>query len=250
VRIDLNADLGELPGAEGAALDEAVLRAVTSCSVACGGHAGDGEAMGRTLRAARAAGVAAGAHPSYPDREGFGRRRVEMPLPALREAVEGQVEALTAAARTEGVALRHLKPHGALYNEAHADEGLAEMLAEVCAARSLALYGPPGGALARAAGAAGVAFVPEGFADRRYLPDGRLTPRGRPGAVIDDEGAQARQALSLARGEPVEAEGGRLSLRVRTICLHGDTPGAAASAKALRTALEAAGVTVAAPDAG
>ena len=239
--VDLNADLGELPGEAGRALDAAILGAVTSASVACGGHAGDGEAMRRTFEAARAAGVSCGAHPSYPDRAGFGRRSVPMTRGALAGSLAEQVGAAVEAARAVGASLRHLKPHGALYHDAEG-AAVAEVVAALARGHGLALYGAPGGTLAEAARAAGVAFVPEGFADRAYRA-GRLVPRSEAGAVLADEAAQARQAVRLARGEAWPGGPGP----VGTICLHGDTPGAAASAGRLRAAIEAAGVRVAAP---
>ena len=240
--IDLNADLGELPGDEGGALDAAILAQVTSASVACGGHAGDADTMRRTFEAARAAGVQTGAHPSYPDREGFGRRRLPMTAEALAETLEEQVSGAMLAAAEVGARLRHLKPHGALYHDAKA-AGTAAVVAACAKRHGLALYGPPRGMIVRAARDQGVAYVPEGFADRAYR-GGDLVPRGEPGAVIEDEDAQAAQAVRLARAEAFEGGPGA----VRTICLHGDTPGAAAAAGRLRAALTVAGVTVRAPD--
>jgi UPF0271 protein len=245
--IDLNADLGEAEGEEAFARDEAILSFVTSCSVACGGHAGDGESMRRTLRAAKAAGVAAGAHPSYPDRENFGRKSLSLPMAALEETLEAQIGALFAAAAEEGVTLRHLKPHGALYNDAARDEALAALIARLAARHGLALYGQPDSAAEMAAAAEGVPFAAEGFADRAYDVAGRLVPRTEPGAVITDEAVQAAQAVALAKGDPVATKHGTITVRARTLCLHSDTPGAAASAKRLRGAGEQAGLLVEAP---
>ena len=240
--IDLNADLGELPGDGGRALDAAILAHVTSANVACGGHAGDADTMRRTFAAARAADVRAGAHPSYPDREGFGRASMAMSAEALAETLDEQVEGAAAAARTEGMTLSHLKPHGALYHDARRAD-VAGIVTRCAKRYGLALYGPPSGALSRTARDEGVAYVAEGFADRAYR-GGDLVPRSELDAVIEDEAAQVEQALRLARGEawpdgPAEPVG--------TICLHGDTPGAAASAARLREALEAVGIRVAAP---
>lgn len=245
--IDLNADLGEADGEEAYARDAAILAFVTSCSVACGGHAGDEEGMRRTLRAAEAAGVAAGAHPSYPDRENFGRKSLSLPPAALEESLDAQMDALFAAAAAEGVRLRHLKPHGALYNDAARDAGLAALVARLAARHGLALYGQPGSAVEEAAAAAGVPFAAEGFADRAYDGKGRLVPRAEPGAVITGEGAQAVQAVALARGDPIATKDGPITVKARTLCLHSDTPGAAASAERLRRAVEEAGLTVEAP---
>ncbi|MBB4658569.1 5-oxoprolinase subunit PxpA [Parvularcula dongshanensis] len=248
-RIDLNADLGELPGEEGAALDAAIMPLLSSCNVACGGHAGNEETMRRTLAIAKAHGVAPGAHPSYPDREGFGRREVQIGNDALAASLAGQVTALIEAAAATGTALTHLKPHGALYHVAARDERVAATLATIASSHGLALVGPPTGALRAAAHAEDLAYLAEGFADRSYQADGTLTPRGRPGAVLTDHKAQARQALSLARGRPLDTPGGSVTLRVETLCLHGDTPGAIGAARAIRSALEADGIEIGAPHA-
>ncbi len=246
MRIDLNADLGELPGEEGRALDAAILSQVTSCSIACGGHAGDEATMHAALGAAKAAGVLPGAHPSYPDREGFGRRsmdiRPEILLPLLKE----QVAALREAADAVGVALSHIKPHGTLYNDAAKGGALAETVLRLCEDERLPLYGLAGSPLSQLAEGR-VRFLGEGFADRRYRSDGTLTPRSEPGAVIEDEAAQAEQAVTLATRAPLQTDGDPLTLDVKTLCLHGDTKGAAKSAKRLRGALEAAGVAVEPP---
>ena len=243
--IDLNADLGE-----GAGDDEALLAVVTSCSVACGGHAGDEGSMRAAVRAARARGVLVGAHPSVPDRAGFGRRPVAIARDALKQSVRDQIEALLTVADAEGVPLRHVKPHGVLYADAARDEGVAEDLAALTAdlLPGAALMGPPRGALADAAARAGLRYLPEGFADRAYAPDGMLAPRGTPGAVIEDPAERAARAVRLATaGEGLTAEGVPVPVPARTICLHGDAAGAGAGARQVRDALEAAGVTVRAP---
>lgn len=244
-RIDLNADLGE-----GMGQDEALLALVSSCNIACGGHAGDAMTMRATLLAARDAGVAAGAHPSYPDKAKFGRKTMEIAPVILGAELMSQVGALVDIGREEGVTLTHVKPHGALYHAAEQDEELARLVAEVTGRRGaqLKLVGPPGSALEAAAASAGVDFVAEGFADRAYRGDGRLVPRSEAGAVIEAPEASAAQALAIAQGEAFTAADGRaLNVRAQTICLHGDTPGAVARAQAIRAALEAAGIEVAAP---
>ena len=247
--IDLNADLGE-----GMGDDAAMMAVVTSCSVACGGHAGDEASMVRTVRLARDCGVAVGAHPSYPDKEGFGRRSPRLPLNGgaladLEASLTAQILALREVAEGEGVPLAHLKAHGALYNDAARHEALATLLVGL-AARLLpgaSLYGPPGAATEQAAAAAGVVHVAEGFADRAYRADGTLVPRSDPGAVVA-RAARPGRAVRLALTGTLEAqEGGTVSLPVRTICLHGDAAGAGAGARAVRAALQAAGVLVAAP---
>ncbi len=243
--IDLNADLGE-----GDAYDSALLRVVSSCNIACGGHAGDEETMARTLAAAIASGVTVGAHPGYPDREGRGRRAHFMRGRALQDALVAQLEALAALADAAGVALAHVKPHGALYNDAADDAGLAATLVE--SLRSLpgppALVGLPASAHADAARDAGLAFIAEAFVDRAYLPSGRLVPRSEPGAVYTDPDAVTAQALSLATRGRVRTPGGEtIAVAADTLCLHGDTPGADRMAGALRAALEAHGVTIRAP---
>jgi len=216
VAIDLNADLGE-----GFGDDDALLEVVTSASVACGFHAGDAETMRRTCEAAARRGVSIGAHVSYDDREGFGRRALDVSPDVLGEQVRAQIEALAAFG-----AVAYVKPHGALYHSAAADPAVA--VAVVGAAGALPVVGPPGSALLAAAGDRAVA---EGFADRAYRPDGSgLVDRSLPGALLCGEAA-LEQARRLAAG-------------VGTICVHGDTPGAVELARAIRRALEEAGIDV------
>lgn len=242
----LNADLGELPGPEGRALDAEMLRVVTRCNVACGGHAGDDASMRATLRAARDNGVRSGAHPSYPDLENFGRLTLTMSPQDLAAALAAQTRRLLAIAAEEKAVVTHFKAHGALYNDAAKDAGLAAVIAAVTAEAGLReLVGPPGSELERAARTAGLAYLAEGFADRSYEPDGALTPRSLPGAVLDDTSAVLAQALGFAReGTVVVRGGGKIPLAIHTLCLHSDTPGAAAHARALREGLEAAGIEV------
>lgn len=245
--IDLNADIGE---GRPAADDDALLDVVTSANVACGAHAGDPVLMERTVAACAVRHVAIGAHPGTFDRAGFGRRAQPLAPRVVEAQVLYQIGALLALARARGVPLTHVKPHGALYNQAAADEGLALAIARATAAASpeLALVGLAGSeAMRNAARTCGLRFVGEGFADRRYRADGSLVPRTEPGAVLTDPGAAAAQALSLARdGFVVTAEGGRLAIAAETLCVHGDTPGAVALARAVREGLEAAGVGLAA----
>lgn len=246
--ICLNADLGELEGPEGRALDAAILGVVTRCNVACGGHAGDEASMRETVRRAKAAGVRIGAHPSYPDRENFGRLTFGISPDVLGAALEDQVAALLRIAREEGASVSHLKPHGALYNDAAKDSGLSELIIQVMRRTGITqLLAPPGSALEAAASEAGFVFVAEGFADRAYESDGSLTPRSLPGAVIADERAVEASALRMAlHGTVLARTGETLSLGIGTICLHSDTPGAAAHAIRIRKTLEAAGIRIAA----
>ncbi|HET7291114.1 MAG TPA: 5-oxoprolinase subunit PxpA [Vicinamibacteria bacterium] len=248
MRIDLNADVGEGKGD-----DEALLPLVTSASVACGFHAGDPEFMARTVAAAARAGVAVGAHPSFPDREGFGRRPMRRPPEAVFADVLYQIGALQAVCRARGVRLVHVKPHGALYNQAAADPELARAIA--CAVRAadpgLVLVGLASSrAMREAAEASGLRYAAEAFADRRYEPDGTLVPRGAPTALVAAPADAAAQAVGIAtRREVVAADGSTIRLSADTLCLHGDTPGATDIAHAVRRALEAAGVTVTALEA-
>jgi len=247
--IDLNCDMGESFGAYTIGADDAVMPSITSANVACGYHGGDPGVMRRTVRLARDAGVRVGAHPGFPDLMGFGRREMRMAPQDLEDMVVYQIGALGAIARSEGVALSHVKAHGALYNMAVTDKALASAIARAVMAVDPALifFALPGSELARAANGLGLQVALEGFADRSYEPDGSLTPRSRAGAVIHDVDAVVERALRMATDGVVTAsDGSRLDMRVDTICTHGDTPGAQALTRALRTSLERAGVTVAA----
>jgi 5-oxoprolinase (ATP-hydrolysing) subunit A len=248
--IDLNCDLGESFGAYRMGEDAAVLPHITSANVACGFHAGDPSVMRRTVAAAAARGVAVGAHPGLPDLGGFGRREMRVSPDEVYDMVLYQAGALLAFTRAAGVPLRHVKPHGALYNMACADPALAEPIAR--AVRDLdpglAVFGLPGSALEAAARAAGLRFVREAFADRGYAPDGTLLPRGRPGALLADEGVVVRRALRMVLEQRVRAaDGTDIPLPADTLCVHGDGPHAAALARGLRDGLQSAGVRVAAP---
>jgi len=226
-----------------------VMASITSANVACGYHGGDPSVMRRTIRLAREAGVAVGAHPGFPDLVGFGRREMRIAPRDVEDMVVYQIGALAAIARSEGVSLSHVKAHGALYNMAVTDNALAGALARAVMAVDPALifFALPGSELARAASALGLQVALEGFADRAYEPDGTLTSRSRAGAVIHDVDAVVARALRMVtEGTVTASEGSTLEMRVDTICTHGDTPGAQALTRALRTSLERAGVTVAA----
>jgi UPF0271 protein len=245
--VDLNADVGESFGRWTLGDDAAVLAVVTSANVACGFHAGDPPTLRRTCELAAAGGVALGAQVSYRDLAGFGRRFMAVPPAELRDDVLYQLGALAGFARAAGTAVTYLKPHGALYHAVVSDEGQAG--AVVAAVTDfdpgLAVLGPPGSALLRAAAAAGLRAVPEAFADRGYTADGRLVPRAEPGAVIDDLRAVAdRTVRMVTQGEVLTAEGTAVAVAAESVCLHGDTPGAAAIAREVRAALERAGVAV------
>lgn len=245
--MDLNVDCGESFGAWTLGDDAAVLRHVTSANIACGGHAGDPGVMRRTLRLCRDLGVSAGAHPGYPDLQGFGRRALPMSPDEIADSVLAQLGALEALARAEGVKLTHVKPHGALYNRAAADRAVADAIAGAVAAfdRGLILVGLAGSQLIEAGRAAGLRVAREAFADRAYEADGSLRARHLPGALIEDMAQGVAQALGIAlRGEVTSWDGARARLEADTLCIHGDTPGAAARAEQLRRALEQGGVVV------
>ena len=243
--VDLNSDLGEGFGRWALGDDRALLGIVTSANVACGFHAGDPSTLRRVTRWAAEAGVAVGAQVSYRDLAGFGRRPMEVPPDELRDEVLYQMGALEAFCRGAGDRLRYVKPHGALYNRCATDpvQAGAVVAAVVDHGAGLPILGLPGSALSDAAAAAGLRTVTEGFADRAYQADGTLVPRDRPGAVLSDADQVAARALALAAGKPVVAvDGTAVSIRVRSLCVHGDTPGAVALAAAVRRALEEAGV--------
>jgi 5-oxoprolinase (ATP-hydrolysing) subunit A len=246
--IDLNADLGESFGAWRLGDDEALLSIVTSANIACGFHAGDPLTIRRACAAAVARGVSIGAQVSYRDLAGFGRREMEVPADELAAEVLYQIAALDGIARTEGGRVGYVKAHGALYNRAARDPVQAAAL--VGAIReydaALPLLTLPGSAAATAATAAGLGVVAEAFADRAYAADGTLLPRGRPGAVLSDPALVAARAVALVISGAVEsANGKQITIDARSVCIHGDTPGAVALARAVRRALEEAGARLA-----
>jgi UPF0271 protein len=247
-RIDLNADLGEGFGAYPMGADEAVLVYVTSANVACGFHAGDPSVIDRTVARAVRAGVAVGAHPSHFDLRGFGRREIAADPAEVESDVLYQVGAVAAFARAHGGHLTHVKPHGALYSQAARDEALARAIARgvARAGRELALVGLAGSAaMRRAAEGEGLRFAAEAFADRAYDREGRLVPRSRPGALITDPASAAAKALRIVReGVVTSIDGAEVEMHADTLCLHGDNPHALGIARAVREALEAAGVSV------
>lgn len=228
--------------------DAAILPFVTSANIACAMHAGDPETMDKTVSLALEHGIRIGAHPGYADRENFGRKALGISLGAVEALVLYQVAALEGFVRSRGGELFHVKPHGALYNQAAKHLGLAEAIARGIRRFNpgLVLVGLAGSSLIEAARQLGLPLAEEAFADRRYLADGTLSPRGRPGAVLADPNEAAAQALLIAKGGAVIAEdGARIALRADTICLHGDTPGAQSIASAVRQKLEREGVVIA-----
>ena len=245
--IDLNCDVGESFGARTRGADDELLRHVSSASVACGLHAGDPSVMRRTLRAALERGVAVGAHPGLPDLAGFGRRALDVTPEQAYELVLYQAGALLGFALAAGTRLAHVKPHGALYLMAARDRALADAIATAVRDldHSLVLFGLAGSALVAAGDAAGLVTAPEGFADRNYLRDGSLVPRERADALVPDPAAAAERAVRMAaEGRVRPVDGADIALVPRTICIHGDAPGAAALARAVREALERAGIAV------
>ncbi|MBW9095337.1 LamB/YcsF family protein [Microbacterium jejuense] len=247
--IDLNADLGETVDGVPTADDEAMFAVISSANVACGGHAGDAASMRQAVARAGRFGVAIGAHPSYPDRAGFGRVAVAMAPTDLEAAVDSQLGALVDA----GADIRYVKPHGALYHAVTADRAQADAVARAVAAlaerlgRPLPVLGLPG-EIEGAAASRGLPFVREAFLDRGYLPDGSLVPRTQPGALLDDPERVAARAVRLAREGVVEAvDGTVVRADAASLCVHGDSPSAVAMARAVRAALDAAGVEVRAP---
>jgi 5-oxoprolinase (ATP-hydrolysing) subunit A len=249
MRIDLNSDLGESFGPWPMGQDEALMASISSANVACGFHAGDPGAMRATIALAREKGVAIGAHPGFPDLVGFGRRELKATPQEVEDLVLYQVAALAGMAAAQGVTLQHVKAHGALYNMACRDRTLADAIAKAVASidRSLILFGLPGSDLLRAGQAAGLTVAAEVFADRSYDADGSLTSRQKPGSVIHDTATVVARAVTMARDKQVVAvDGSTIGLQADTMCLHGDTPGAAALAKEIRRGLEAAGLRIAA----
>lgn len=250
MRLDLNADLGEGFGTWSFGTDDQLLSIVSSANVACGFHAGDPTIMRQVLRVAATREVRIGAHVSYPDLPGFGRRAMEIPPGELEDLVAYQVAALVGLARAEGTAVRYVKPHGALYNRIVRDETQAAAVAAGVAAvdPELALMGLPRSAIRAASEQRGLPFIPEAFADRAYTPTGELVPRSEPGAVLHDSAEIAERVVRLATAhEVVAVDGGVVPIDAESVCVHGDSPGAVAIAAAVRDALEHAGVEVGPP---
>ncbi|MGC4083587.1 MAG: 5-oxoprolinase subunit PxpA [Vicinamibacterales bacterium] len=250
MRIDLNADAGESFGPYTLGDDAALMRSVTSVNVAAGFHAGDPSVLRRTIALARDHAVAVGAHPSFPDRSGFGRRDMSLSPQDAEDLVLYQIAAVAGVAHAEGVALAHVKPHGAMYNMAARDRELAEAIARATYAfdPQLALFAAPRSALASAGKAIGLRVVLEGFADRAYQPDGTLVPRSNPDALIPAVEDVVTRAMQIAVDRHITAvDGSLVQLDVDTLCIHGDTAGAPSLAAWIRAGLQSAGVDVKAP---
>ena len=247
MRVDLNCDLGESFGAYTLGHDELVMPHVTSANIACGFHAGDPSVMRDTVGLAVKHGVAIGAHPGFSDLVGFGRRELQATPQEVEDLVAYQIGALAGVAAAAGARLRHVKPHGALYNMAARDQGLADAIARATLAvdRHLVLVGLSGSSLLEAGRNVGLAVASEVFADRAYDANGALVSRSCRGAVLTEPAEVVEQALHMVReGAVAAATGERVDLRADTICVHGDASGAADLAGRLRSALEAAGVRV------
>jgi UPF0271 protein len=245
--VDLNCDLGEDASPEGMQREEAILPFVSSINIACGLHAGDAHVMRHLMQLAAARNVALGAHPSFADREHFGRRELTVMPEQVYELVLYQVGAAAALAKSVGARLTHVKPHGALYNMAARERPLADAIARAVRDwdRGLRLYGLSGSELVRAAEAHGLPAAAEVFADRTYRADGSLTPRSSRNALIESEDAAAAQALQMIeRGTVYAVDGTTVAVRADTVCLHGDAPRAVAFAARLREAIEQRGITI------
>jgi UPF0271 protein len=245
--IDLNADLGESFGGFSIGRDAELIPLLTSANVACGFHGGDPRVMDRTVRRCREAGVAVGAHPSFPDLVGFGRRALDVTPVEAETDVLYQVAALAGFCRRHGLSMQHVKPHGALYNQANGSPRLAASIAAGVAAfdPGLLLVCQPGTELARAGEAAGLTVAHEGFADRAYNADGTLVSRAVEGSVYDDPDRATEQALRMVtEGTVVALDGTEVDVRVDTLCVHGDNPEAVRLVGMLRERLAAAGVSV------
>ena len=246
-KVDLNSDLGESFGAYTIGLDSQVIPYVSSANVACGYHAGDPLVMDQTVAAAKAAGVAVGAHPGYPDLMGFGRRNLACSPKEVKAYVQYQLGALMAFAKAQGVKLQHCKPHGALYNMAAKDMELSLAIAEGIAEvdKDIILMGLAGSKLLEAGRKAGLRVASEVFADRAYQADGSLVPRKQPGAVIHDKDqAIARTVRMVTQGKVTAVTGEEVSIQAHSICVHGDNPSAVEFVKNIRAALHDQGIEI------
>ena len=247
MKVDLNSDLGESFGAYHIGCDEEVLHYVSSANVACGFHAGDPNVMLKTVKLAKERGVSIGSHPGLPDLVGFGRRKMAISPEDAYTMVVYQVGALMAMAKSQGVKIHHVKPHGALYNMAAKDFALSQAIARAVhdIDDSLVLYGLAGSELIRAGKKEGLLTASEVFADRTYQDDGSLTPRGMAGAMITDEARSLAQVLRMVKEGKVTALSGKeISVTAETICVHGDGPKALAFTKKIRETLEQEGIEI------
>ncbi|MFW5387499.1 MULTISPECIES: 5-oxoprolinase subunit PxpA [unclassified Yersinia (in: enterobacteria)] len=242
MKIDLNADLGE-----GCANDQALLQLVSSANIACGFHAGDAQTMRQSVRWAMEYGVAIGAHPSFPDRENFGRTAMQLPPETVYAQVVYQLGALAAIVKAEGGVMQHVKPHGMLYNQAAVDPLLADAIAKAVKAvdTSLRLVGLAGSELVRAGERAGLVTRQEVFADRRYQPDGTLVPRSQPDALIESDELALSQTLAMVQRQQVQArDSSWVAVQADTVCVHGDGAHALDFARRLRHSFQQQNITV------
>jgi UPF0271 protein len=247
LKIDLNCDMGELPEAIADGTQESLMASLTSVNIACGGHAGDEQTMETTVEQALRWKLAIGAHPGYPDRANFGRLELKLPAKEIADSVYEQVRALAEVAARCGARLAHVKPHGALYNQAVRSRERAEAIAEGVARWSgdVVLVGLAGSPMLDVFREGGFAVAAEAFADRRYEPDGTLRSRKFEDALIRDPAEAGRQALSIVeRSTVIASDGSEVVVDAQTICIHGDTPGAPEIAAAVALALRQAGVTL------
>jgi len=245
--VDINADMGESYGSAKVGSDEELVKIVSSASLACGFHGGDPITLRKTVEMCKADGVCVGAHPSFPDREGFGRKEMEMSVEELEAAVLYQVSAVKGVSETLGVRLQHVKPHGALYNMVWGREDYARAVVEAVKviSKDLILIALPNSMLEKTAKKAGLVVAREGFPERGYLDDGRLAPRGSPLALITDPVAAAERAsMMVNQGSVVSVTGKPVSVDVDTLCIHSDTPGAPVIAQEVRRRLKDEGVEV------
>jgi len=244
-RIDLNCDMGEIPDAIADGTQESLMPSLTSVNIACGGHAGDASTMKATVQQALRWRLSIGAHPGYPDRANFGRVALDLPPETISASVFEQVRALAEIAAASGATVAHVKPHGALYNQAAADRTLARAIADGVRRwnRDVTLVGLAGSAMLDVFREAGFRIAAEAFADRRYEPDGTLRSRKFDDALLHDPAEAALQALSIAeRGAVVASNRAEIPMIAQTLCIHGDTPGAPKIAAAVAQALRQAGV--------
>lgn len=249
-RIDINCDMGESFGAYTVGMDGEVIKYISSANIACGFHAGDPRVMNRTVKLAKENGVGVGAHPGYPDLAGFGRRNMECTPDEVRDDVIYQVAALQGFCTLHGAKLRHVKPHGSLYNMSVGNESLSRAVAEAIAAVDpdllwVVLGGAQAGLAQKVAAATGIRVALEAFPDRAYTPEGRLAPRKLPGAVITDPKRVAEQALRMAKeGRVIALDGTSIEIEIHTLCVHGDNPSAVENVRTIRRALEAEGLQI------
>jgi len=240
--VDINSDVGESDSVRRLGGDETLLRYVTSANIACGYHAGNPAVMTAIIARCKQKGVGVGAHPSFPDREGFGRRRLDVDEDELFQMIVYQVGALDAIAKSLNTTVFHVKAHGALYNMSCKRKDYADAIARSAKLLQKVVLAPAGSMMEESAKASKVVFAAEGFADRGYLSDGSLAPRERPGALISDPRKAAERAVRILDGSPIEAvDGGMVEIKAQSLCVHSDTPGAPRIARALVLRLKSAG---------